>query len=116
MIPAKTILIAYTPTDLTFRYQAERDGWLLVTDRWARGWSAKVNGCTQLIMGGNFIFRAIPVVRGDNQVQFHFRPRRYFAFVRLSWLIMIVVLIVQPSIWHTWRRQRVRRRAARISR
>ena len=105
MIPAKTVLIAYTPNDLTFRYHADRDGWLLVTDRWAKAWSARVNGRTQPIMGGNFIFRAIAVARGDNLVQFHYRPRRYyFSLVILSWLVIFAVLVVQPSVWYIWRR------------
>ncbi|HVO60883.1 MAG TPA: hypothetical protein VMT53_08100 [Terriglobales bacterium] len=113
MIPAKTILIAYTPNDLTFRYYAERDGWLLLTDRWANAWSARVNGRAQPIMGGNFIFRAIPVVRGDNLVEFHYRPRTYyFALLTLSWLVMFAVLVVQPSIWRIWRRRQVRIRVA----
>ncbi len=41
-IPVK--VLKYTPNDLKLRVSCPADGWLLVTDRWAAGWHAKVNG------------------------------------------------------------------------
>ena len=46
----------------------------MVTDRWSRSWHATVNGIEQPISGANFIFRAVPVTRGNNRVEFSFQP------------------------------------------
>ena len=97
MAPATANLVAYQPNALTFRYHADRDGWLLVTDRWASGWTAQVNGRAQPLLGGDFIFRAVPVVSGDNLVSFRYKPNGYLPLVTLSWSVLTFALI-----WQVW--------------
>lgn len=98
MIPAATDLIAYLPNALKFRYRADRDGWLLVTDRWAAAWTAQVNGRVQPVLGGDFVFRAVPVTRGNNLIEFRYQPRGYFPLVALSWSVVAFVLIWQSRL------------------
>jgi hypothetical protein len=98
MIPAATDLIAYLPNALTFRYHTDRDGWLLVTDRWAAAWTAQVNGRVQPVLGGDFVFRAVPVTSGDNLIEFRYQPRGYFPLVGLSWSVVAFVLIWQARL------------------
>jgi hypothetical protein len=97
MVPARAELVAYLPNALTFRYHADRDGWLLITDRWAGSWSAQVNGRSQPVSGGDFIFRAVPVVSGDNLIDFRYQPRGYLPLVGLSWSVVAFVVI-----WQVW--------------
>ena len=99
MVPATANLVAYQPNALTFRYHADRDGWLLVTDRWATAWTVQVNGLDQPVLGGNFIFRAVPVVSGDNLIDFRYQPRGYRPLVALSWLVLALVLVWQAWLW-----------------
>ena len=87
-------LLAYSPNVLSFRYNAAEDGWLLVTDRWAADWSAKVNGHPVAIAGANFLFRGIPVSRGENTVIFRYEPRGYLGMVILSWGTMVLVAVL----------------------
>jgi hypothetical protein len=88
---ATTYLMSYRPNSLIFRYHAERDGWLMVTDRWAPGWVARVNGQPREVLGADFIFRAVPVTRGDNLVEFRYKPRGYVPLIAVSWLTLAVV-------------------------
>ena len=67
-------------------------GWLLVTDRWAPGWRASVNAQSVPTLGANFIFRAVPVRRGENVVRFTYRPAGYPWLLVLSWLTLGVVV------------------------
>lgn len=97
MSPATVSLIAYLPNALSFSYQADRDGWLLVTDRWANAWTVRINGHPQQVLGGDFIFRAVPVSRGENIVEFRYKPRGYVAWVVLSWSVLALVAILQ--VW-----------------
>ncbi len=105
MSRAEVSLIAYFPNRLAFRYNAAEDGWLLVTDRWAPYWHATVNGRALPIEGAGFIFRAVPVTRGENTVMFRYEPKGYVALVALSWGTLLVFLG-----WEV-RRQVLRRRA-----
>lgn len=111
MLPAAADLVSYLPNLLAFRYHADRDGWLLVTDRWANAWTATVNGAPQPIFGGNFIFRAVQVIRGDNLIQFRYRPQGYVARVALSWSVVVIVLLIQ--VWMLATRHKPRSARAR---
>lgn len=71
---------------LAFDVDAPADGWLLVTDRWARGWSATINGNVVPIFKANFILRGLKVQRGINRVVFRFSVAGFPWLPALSWL------------------------------
>jgi len=76
---------------------------LLVTERWAAGWIAEVNHKPVEVWGGNFIFRAVPVQRGLNDVRFTYHPFGYPGLLILSWSTLALVAL--GSIWVTSRWQ-----------
>jgi hypothetical protein len=88
-IPAD--VLRYLPEELVFDVDVGMDGWVLVTDRWARGWRAEVNGHHTTLYGGNFIFRAIRVSAGQNRVRFTYHPAGFPWLVILSWGTLTVV-------------------------
>ena len=69
-VPAKVLDLHYVSDSLSFRYDAPGNGYLLVTDRWAPGWEASVNGRKSPVWGADFIFRAVEVASGSNVVEF----------------------------------------------
>jgi hypothetical protein len=79
------VLEVYRPDELSFRVHCPTAGWLLVTDRWARGWHATVNGEVALIVGGDFIFRAIATREGRNDVRFTYHPFGFPWLLIVSW-------------------------------
>ena len=91
-IPAQ--VLQYTPNDLKLNVSCPADGWLLVTDRWAAGWRAKVNGSPVEVFGGNFIFRAVRVRNGENTVQFYYPQHLYFAMILVSWITLVAVFAI----------------------
>jgi hypothetical protein len=82
-------LHAYSPSELRFEVDVPTDGWLLVTDRWGRSWRATVNGVPAVVYGGNFIFRALQVAAGRNQVAFTFEPFAFPWLVVVSWGVLL---------------------------
>jgi hypothetical protein len=92
----------YTPTHLDFLVTIPDDGWLLVTDRWTSGWRAKVNGETEPVYGGDFIFRALRVHSGQNNVQFWYPQPGYFALLVLSWGTLATLFLVVPVYGRLW--------------
>jgi hypothetical protein len=86
-------VVRYRPEELVIDVHATSDGWLLVTDRWARSWHAEVNGQPTMLYGGNFIFRAVRVLRGPNRVKFVYRPFGVPWLVTLSWGTMVLIAL-----------------------
>jgi hypothetical protein len=91
-------LLRYTPNHLDFEVSCPRNGWLLITDRWAHGWSARVNRQPAEVFGGNFIFRALRVRTGLNDIEFSYRPAGWPILVVASWGGLVAVLIIMPII------------------
>jgi uncharacterized membrane protein YfhO len=89
----------YLPDSLVFDSQAPRDGWLMITDRWTRGWISRVNGAAVTVDGAGFIFRGVPVRAGANRVEFEYRPPGYPWVPFTSWFTLAALLAI--SFW--WR-------------
>jgi hypothetical protein len=63
--------------------QAERAGWLVVTDTWDKGWRATVDGRAVDVLAANYVQRAVPVPAGSSSVRFTYQPVhfRYWAAI-----------------------------------
>ncbi len=94
-IPAPVTNLIYKPNLISFRYDAPSQGYLLVTDRWADGWQATVNGQSTPVLGGDFIYRAIQVGAGPNLVQFRYEPAGFRPLVAISWGTLLVLALWQ---------------------
>lgn len=84
-LPAQ--ILEYTPDKLILNAVAPRDGWLMVTERWSRSWRAKVNGRPRPVECADFIFRAVPVTRGLNRIEFAFHPFAMPGLLIVSWSV-----------------------------
>jgi len=84
-------VVKYDPDELIFRVDCETEGWLLLTDRWARSWQAEINGAQAAVYGGNFIFRAVRVSSGRNEIKFTYRPAGSPWLLILSWSTLMLV-------------------------
>jgi len=101
-VPAE--VVRYEPRALELRVDLKQDGWLLVSDRWARGWRARVNGEPAPVWGAAFVFRGLRLEAGENRVEF-----AYDAF-GLPWLLVAswstAGLVLAGSAAQSWRRRR----------
>ena len=96
--PISATLVEYTPNRLILDVTAPHDGWLLVTDRWAAGWRAAVNGEDAEVWIGNFIFRAVRVREGANRVAFRYCPAGHPWLLLLSWATLGAVLAATVAL------------------
>jgi hypothetical protein len=95
---------SYTPDRLQLEVDLPGAGWLLVTDRWARGWRARVDGQETPVEGGNFLFRALAVGAGKHTVEMSYHPSGLLAIAAVSWGTLLAVLAA--TLWQ-WRRRRL---------
>lgn len=94
LAPAERVsakVLKYAPNELSFQVSCPSDGWLLVTDRWARGWKAWVNGAQTELFGGDFLFRAVQVRAGNNMIRFEYRPAGWPVLLIVSWSMLLIV-------------------------
>jgi hypothetical protein len=98
-IPAAISELAYQPNLLAFRYDAPSRGYLLVTDRWAEGWEATVNGQPRPVLGADFIYRAVEVDAGANRVRFVYQPWGFRLLLAISWGTLLVAAAEQCRRW-----------------
>ena len=91
VVPIDVDIRAYEPDRLVFSVAAPSDGWVWVTDRWARSWRATVNGWSVPVQGANFVFRAVRVPAGRNEVAFEYRPAGHPWLVLVSWATLAAV-------------------------
>jgi hypothetical protein len=92
--PIEAVFSVYDPDRLSFEVVAPTEGWLLVTDRWAPGWSATLDGATVPVDIGDFLFRALRVPAGRHRVEMRYRPWGHPFVVLLSWSVTLGVLVL----------------------
>ncbi len=88
----------YGPTELAFSVDVPASGWLLVTDRWARGWRGWVDGEPAEVWGGSFIFRALPLEPGRHEVAFRYVPFLHPWLIVASWGTLACIALVSAAI------------------
>ena len=81
----------YLPERLEISFRAPEAGWILVSDRWAPGWRATIDGVPAVVEGGNFLFRALEVAAGEHHVAMSYRPSGYPWALALSWALLTLV-------------------------
>ncbi len=101
LAPAQRVaidLLRYTPSHLDFQVRCPSAGWLIVTDRWSSGWTARLNGRRAEVFSADFIFRALRVDPGQNTVQLSYRPAGFPWLLILSWGTLAAVC---ANSWRT---------------
>ena len=67
-------------------------GWLVLSDNYASGWEAALDGNPTPILRANVAFRAVAVPAGTHRISFHYRPRIFYVAATISALSATVAL------------------------
>jgi hypothetical protein len=92
MQPIPASVVEYTPNRLVLDVTAPDSGWLLVTDRWASGWRATVDGRPVPLFIGNLVFRTVAMTPGPHRIAFDYRPFGYPWLLVASWSTLAITL------------------------
>ncbi len=71
-----------------------RAGFLVVSDLYADGWKAKVDGKLVPILLANYAYRAVYLPAGQHQVEFYYQPVAFLVGKSLSALGVIILIFV----------------------
>jgi hypothetical protein len=78
------------PNSVRIEAQLQREGFLVLSDVYYSGWSARVDGHPAKIFQTNSVFRGLPLSPGSHTIEFDFRPSSVYvgAFVSLLTLAL----------------------------
>lgn len=81
----------------------QTDGFLVLADTYAPGWSARVDGEARDILAANHVFRAVAVRAHERQVQFDYQPAAVSTGAWMSALAAALWLSLSLLAAHFWR-------------
>lgn len=84
-------VLAYSPNEIVLAAQAERAGYLILSEVWFPGWLATVNGEPAPVWRANYTFRALSVPAGELEIRLWYAPaswRRGLALFGLGFLLL----------------------------
>ncbi|MBI4810754.1 MAG: YfhO family protein [Ignavibacteriales bacterium] len=93
-VNGKVNLIRYSPNDVDFEVQSEKEAILIFSDSYYPGWIAEIDGKESKIYQANVTQRAVVVPAGSHRVEFKFRPKTVFIGF---WLTILGGLIILAS-------------------
>jgi len=103
LVPQGFALAEYAPRALEIHLDPApvQDGWIYVTERWAPGWRARVDGVATPVVPAGFVWRAVRVERGARVVRFEYQPRGFPALWIASWgtLLCVFALALGRAAW-----------------
>jgi hypothetical protein len=84
--------VADEPERIEIEATLRQSGWLVLSDNYASGWEAEVDGKPAALLRGNVAFRAVPVPAGTHRVSFHYRPSIFYIAAAISAISTAIAL------------------------
>jgi len=91
-IPLK--IIEENPSEIVINIDVPGAGYLVISDLWYPGWKAWVGESEAPILHANFLFRAVAVGSGKQQVTLRYQPLSFYLGVVTSAAALIILLVV----------------------
>lgn len=90
----RTQIISYNPNNMEISVDSKNNALLFLTDNYAQGWKATIDGKNVQILRADYTFRAIPVEKGKHTIRFSYDPWSFRLGVYLAMIGLIGMLIM----------------------
>ncbi|MBN2037859.1 MAG: YfhO family protein [Chitinispirillaceae bacterium] len=80
--------------DRNIRLEADGPGWLVVTDLFYPGWSARVDGKEVPVYRGDYVFKTLPLDQGTHTVEFMFESQTFRNGLVITTITLLFVLLL----------------------
>ncbi len=91
------------PEEVQLQTTLPAAGWLVLSDNYAQGWEAELDGRPVPLLRGMAVFRAVSVPAGSHTVAFYYRPRLFYTSALISALALALVLTL--GMWSAVRKR-----------
>lgn len=102
-------VVSYDPTRVEISAKARARAYLVLTDTWYPGWTARVDGKPAEIVRANYMFRAVALEPGEHRVTFVYEPSSLRVGTAISILAAGGLLLM--AVPFGWLRRRLATRA-----
>jgi len=111
--PETVTFTTYKPDEMSMRVTANSDGMLVLSEVYAPGWNAYVDGKKAEIYAADYALRGIPVPAGEHTVTLRYELQSLSIGLGISVLAGLGVLIIFGALaWDLWRRRNSSQSAA----
>lgn len=97
-------VLSYSSDRVEIRTRVGQDGYLVLSDTYYPGWTARVDGAEVEVMRANYDFRAVFLPKGEHVVVFSYFPRLLWMGAMIS-LATLLALGILPA-WFCLKRVR----------
>lgn len=95
-------ITGYSPNEIVAQVNAPNDSALILSEVFAPGWRAFVDGREVVIERANSLFRALPIPRGEHQVRVVYEPQSFQVGALVSGVTLLGMIAF--GAWLLWRR------------
>ncbi|OGO64047.1 MAG: hypothetical protein A2030_03455 [Chloroflexi bacterium RBG_19FT_COMBO_50_10] len=103
-IPAKVEFVYYGMDHSVLNVNSARSGFLVMSDIYAPGWNANIDGHAAAVLNANYAYRAVVLPAGQHQVEFYYAPDSFTIGRTLSLSGLIIVFVLYISAIYTVRK------------
>src|SRR3990167_4828366 len=86
-------IVEETPTKVKIAARLDGNGFLILSDSFSPGWSAKVNGAKAKIYPANINSRAVFLDNGENKIIFEYKLKSLYYFLPISIISLALTLV-----------------------
>ena len=98
---------SYEADELTMKVIANSDGMLVLSEVYAPGWNAYVDGKKVSLYAADYVLRGIPVPAGEHTVTLRYEPRSLQIGTLISVIVGFAFLAIGAYLaWDWWQRRR----------
>ncbi|OGO29694.1 MAG: hypothetical protein A2Z16_08435, partial [Chloroflexi bacterium RBG_16_54_18] len=87
-------IIEENPSEMVVDLDAPGAGYLVISDLWYPGWKAWVGETEAPILHANFLFRAVAVGSGKQQVTLRYQPLSFYLGAVISAAALLILLLI----------------------
>ncbi len=96
----KVEIIKYSQNKILISTRSDTEKILVISDNFYPGWIAKINGKNTEIIRANYTFRAVPVPKGNNEVEISYEPKSFKAGFTISSLSASLAFLILIIWWY----------------
>jgi uncharacterized membrane protein YfhO len=86
-------MVTYQPERVELAVTAQRPGYVILTDTWYPGWTARLDDMPTTIYRTDYAFRSIKIDAGTHKVEFEYSPASFYAGSAISIITLILLVI-----------------------
>jgi len=97
---SKATIISYKPEEVVIQTESDAAQLLFLSDAYAPGWTATVDGNQTDVFRADYAFRAIEVPAGTHMIVFTYKPKSfmYGSILSLSGLLLFIIFLIYQAI------------------